>query len=85
MLPVDGKEIEKFTDKEREQIRLWTGLIERWQQSRAAFDKKTDADKYFVNAVKLERGPMFPISEDTIYRAMSRLCGGWRKKFRKQR
>lgn len=68
MLPVDGKEIEKFTDKEREQIRLWTGLIERWQQSRAAFDKKTDADKYFVNAVKLERGPMFPISEDTLYR-----------------
>lgn len=64
----DGAELEKFSEKEREQIRLWTALIERWQESRAAFDKKTDADRYFVNAVKLEKGPMFPISEDTLYR-----------------
>ena len=67
-LPISNEAIEELSDEERAEVKMWAGLIERWQIARQNFEKKTDADKYFVNAIKLEKGPLFPISECTLYR-----------------
>ena len=67
--PVDAKKLEEFSDKEREQIKMWTDILERWQTSRNCWSgNKTEADAHFVSSIKLEKGEFFAISVKTLYR-----------------
>ncbi len=67
--PIESRRLEEFTDKEREQIKLWSDILERWQSSRNCWSgNKTEADRHFISMIKLEKGPYFAISEKTLYR-----------------
>ena len=67
--PISGRILEECSEKEREQIRMWTDILDRWQQARNTWNgNKTEADALFVNSIKLEKGPMFAISVETLYR-----------------
>ncbi len=63
-----AKAIDTLTEKEREQIRMWSDIVLEWQRARANYNNKTDADELFVSKLKLEKGPMFAVSVDTLYR-----------------
>lgn len=65
---VPGKALDELTEDEREQVKLWTDILKRWQSTRCQCEKKAEADRMFVAMIKLERGPMFAISEETLYR-----------------
>lgn len=58
---------ESMTEKEREQIKQWTSLLEEWEEARSRFQKKTEADGLFLTKCRLER-PELEISIDTLYR-----------------
>ncbi len=69
LAPAPAKKLESFSEKEREQIKLWTDILERWQSARNCWSgNKTDADAHFISMIKLEKGEFFPISTKTLYR-----------------
>lgn len=61
------KAFEDFSEAERADIAMWSGIIQDWQSCRAKFAKKTEADKLFITKFKLEN-PNTPISMDILYR-----------------
>lgn len=61
------KAFEDFSEAERADIAMWSGIIQDWQSCRAKFAKKTEADKLFITKFKLEH-PNTPISMDILYR-----------------
>ncbi len=87
--PVAKKRLDEFTEEEREQIALWSGLLRDWQAARAKFKNKTEADPLFCAKVKLDN-PDIDISPDILYRkykayrendfeGMVDKRGGWNK------
>lgn len=61
------KAFEDFSEAERDEITKWTCILQEWQNCRAKFVKKTEADKLFLTKFKLEN-PDTPISMDILYR-----------------
>lgn len=61
------KAFEDFSEAERADIAMWSGIIQEWQSCRTKFAKKTEADKLFITKFKLEN-PNTPISMDILYR-----------------
>lgn len=61
------KAFEDFSEAERADIAMWSGIIQEWQSCRTKFAKKTEADKLFITKFKLEH-PNTPISMDILYR-----------------
>lgn len=61
------KAFEDFSEAERAEIAMWSGIIWEWQSCRTEFAKKTEADKLFIAKFKLEH-PDTPISMDILYR-----------------
>lgn len=69
LAPAPAKKLEEFTKKEREQIKLWVDILERWQGSRNCWTgNKAEADAHFISMMKLEKGEFFAISLKTLYR-----------------
>ena len=69
LAPAPAKKMEEFSEKEREQIKLWVDILERWQASRNCWTgNKAEADAHFISMIKLEKGEFFAISLKTLYR-----------------
>ncbi|MBQ6894857.1 MAG: Mu transposase C-terminal domain-containing protein [Clostridia bacterium] len=69
LAPAPAKKMEEFSEKEREQIKLWVDILERWQSSRNCWSgNKAEADAHFISMIKLEKGEFFAISLKTLYR-----------------
>jgi len=62
-----ARSFDEYSAAEREQISFWTNVLERWQECRAKYDRKTDADPLFVSMMKLQFKDI-AISEDILYR-----------------
>ncbi len=59
----------EYNDKDREHIKMWAEILEEWQKARFKYNgNKTDADKFFLDSLKLERGQYFQVSLPTLYR-----------------
>ena len=71
-----GRSLEQYSAGEREQIALWTGLLEDWQQYRAKPGaNKAEVDELFVTKCRLEH-PTLHISTDILYRRWKALREG---------
>lgn len=62
-----SKPFEEYNEAERAQIQLWTNILQTWQECRAKYEKKTEADPLFVSMCRLQR-PELQISVDILYR-----------------
>ncbi len=58
---------DEYSDDERRQITFWTQVLQSWQECRAKYERRTDADPLFVAMMKLQH-PDIAISEDILYR-----------------
>lgn len=65
---VPGRTLEELTDEERRQVNMWSDILKKWQSIRNQYGRMSEADEMFVAMIKLEKGPLFPISADTLYR-----------------
>lgn len=75
--PVSGKSLEEYTKEQREQIRRWTDIVERWQAMRTAYKgSMADADECFIRTLELESGGKEKISVTTLYRKKKALDTG---------
>lgn len=65
----ERKELDHFSESERQEIDFWIGLVEQWQQYRMkpGVTRKADVDKKFVTLCGLEY-PDREISVDILYR-----------------
>ncbi len=61
------KAFEDFTAEQREQITMWTSILDEWLSYRSKFEKKTEVDPLFVAKYKLENQEA-NISVDILYR-----------------
>lgn len=62
-----SRPFDEYSDAERKEISLWTGILQAWQECRAKYDRRTDADPLFVAMIKLQYKDL-AISEDILYR-----------------
>lgn len=65
--PRPSRPFETLSAVEREQIAMWTNILQTWQEYRAKYSKKTEADPLFVAMCKVQK-PDLQISEDILYR-----------------
>ncbi len=66
-----SKEIDKFTEEEREQIDLWINILNEWQVHRLSYEIKAEADEVFVVMKKdyfKKNGINETISRSILYR-----------------
>ncbi|MGE5494587.1 MAG: Mu transposase C-terminal domain-containing protein [Burkholderiales bacterium] len=61
------RSFDEYSADEREQITFWTAVLQAWQECRAKYERKTDADPLFVAMMKLQHKDI-TISEDILYR-----------------
>lgn len=59
--------LDEYSEEERERIAFWIRTIREWQEARAKFKRKTEADPLFCAKVRLEN-PEIDISPDILYR-----------------
>lgn len=65
--PRPARSFDEYSAEEREEIALWTRIIEAWLECRTKYDRKTDADPLFVSMIKIQN-PRLTISVDILYR-----------------
>lgn len=73
--PERQKGFDEFSADEREQIALWTQIVNGWQEYRAGYERQTDADKPFCEEMK-KRYPDLDISVSILYRRWNALKAG---------
>lgn len=62
-----ARAFDELTPAEREEITTWTAVLQEWQNCRAQYDKKTEADTLYVSMCKLTH-PELSVSVDILYR-----------------
>jgi len=73
--PERRRAFDEFSAEEREQIALWTQIVKGWQEYRAGYERQTDADKLFVDAMK-KQYPDLDISVSILYRRWQAVKAG---------
>lgn len=65
--PAEKRALDEYTAEQREQIALWTGIVEEWISYRSEYERQTDADRPFAELMR-SRHPGIAISVDILYR-----------------
>lgn len=68
---VEEKRIDEYSKAEREEIELWCSILSRWQEHRAIYESKLEADKDIIGAINMElrmRGLDLRVNSQKLYR-----------------